>query len=87
MAGTVLQEANTFQSYNIAEQYFEKLPTDNRYIAVNDMTFDPITVLQGAKRMTFKMPAFSGPHIYLMQVLTKFVTFFYFPFHIAKHVF
>ena len=42
----VLQEAGTYQGTNLAESFFHKLPTDNRYIAVGEQQFEPKSSVQ-----------------------------------------
>lgn len=65
--GIIVQEAGTFQSHDISQDYFVKYPSDNRFVNVSEMTFDSQTVLAGAKKLRFVLPAFSGPFIYLLQ--------------------
>ena len=42
----ILQEAGTYQGTNVAESFFHKLPTDNRYIAVGEQQFEPKSSVQ-----------------------------------------
>ena len=44
-----VQEAGTYQSQNIGEDFFNKLPTDNRYISVGEQQFEPKSSIQVTK--------------------------------------
>lgn len=62
-----LQEAGTFQAQRQGEQWFRKLPSDNRFVKVTDVRFDPQTTLNGATKIKFVLPAQTEGSVYLMH--------------------
>lgn len=62
--GIYIQESGTFQATNFAESFFNRLPTDSRYLNVYNQVIDPSTSIQGASQIKFVLPAQIGPFVY-----------------------
>ena len=65
MASSVLVEGNSIFSKNWADDFFAVQPTDWRFDAVKMQSFIPVESLSNARQMTFILPRFLGPNIYL----------------------
>lgn len=49
------QISGTYQSQQVGSQFFAKRPTDNTYVNVNEVSYEPQTALAGARRKYFTL--------------------------------
>ncbi len=62
---SVLVESNSVISKNWADDFFSIRPTDWRFDCVKMQSFIPVESLSHARQMTFLLPRFLGPNMYI----------------------
>ncbi len=62
---SVLVEGNSILSKNWADDFFSVRPTDWRFDCVKMQSFSPVESLSHARKVTFILPRFLGPNMYL----------------------
>ena len=63
-----LQENKTVPSVGYLENFFQSLPTDQRFNCVSFRKFAPITaVTKNASTISFEFPRLDDPHVYLLN--------------------